>query len=579
MWAPSKARDAPTNGEKTLAPFERAVDHLRPMKVIVIGAGMSGIIAGIFFPRNIENLDLVIYEKNPDLGGTWYESRYPGVACDVPSHAYQFTFESNPKWSRYWATGPEIQEYLQFVAHKYEANRYMKFNHSADKAVWDEEAGKWTVTFTRVDTREVVIDTADVLISAVGALNKWKMPDIKGRDRFKGPLMHSAQFQEDFDPTRKRIALIGGGSSGIQILPQLQPKASRVDHYMKGKTWIPPFGLGAHGVAGRNGDPMTPEDELKSWEDPENYREYRRQIESVMHEPSDVIYKGTSSCLGFQQMCEDHMRTKLAKKPEIFESLLPSFEPACRRLTPGPGYLEALVEDNVNFIPVAIHEIVEDGIITTDGRKRDVDAIICATGFAGYKQHFPIIGRNGINLQDQWEEDIPESYVGLAPENMPNFYIFLGPNGGPGVGSTVPFLENGARYMIMCIQKMQREWIKSMVPKRSAVKDFGRYTDAFLEPTVFNSTCNSWWRHKGNGRILALWPGSALHGMYVLSHPRWEDYDYQQKDELEGNPFKWLGNGYSRAQIEGKNTTEYLDKSDVLVHNPLRPRLDTAIAI
>ncbi|UPK95264.1 hypothetical protein LCI18_006199 [Fusarium solani-melongenae] len=579
MWAPSKQNGA-NNTDRVLAPFEfdprdptnfsrRAVDHLRPIKVIVIGAGMSGIIAGIFFPRNIENLELTIYDKNPDLGGTWYESRYPGVACDVPSHAYQFTFEGNPKWSRYWAKGPEIQDYLKSVATKYGADKYMKFNHNADKAVWDQKEGKWTVTFTRTDTSEVVTDSADVLIQAVGALNKWKMPEIKGLYDFKGPLMHSAHYDTSFDPTGKRIALIGGGSSGIQILPQIQPIAQRVDHYMKGKTWIPPFGLGAQGVMDRNGEPDTPQRELDEWKDPEKYLEYRRNIETSLHEASDVIYRDTPNALGFQKMCEDHMRAKLAKRPYIFEALRPSFAPACRRLTPGPGYLEALVEDNVDFISTQIQEVVEDGIITQDGKKREVDAIICATGFAGYRQHFPVIGKNGVNLQHQWDNDIPESYVGLVPENMPNFFVFLGPNGGPGVGSTVPFLENGAKYMIQCIQKLQREWYKSMTAKRTAVKDFGRYTDEYLEPTVFNSTCNAWWRHKGNGRILALWPGSALHGMYVWSHPRWEDYDYELKDEQKGNPFKWLGNGYVRAQVEGKKTTGYLDNPQVYLQTPL----------
>ncbi|KPM40130.1 putative sterigmatocystin biosynthesis monooxygenase stcW [Neonectria ditissima] len=576
MWTPTKAKEAASNGKSDRAPYDfdpadpanfsrRAIDHLRPIKVIVIGCGMSGIIAGIFFPRSIANLELAIYDKNPDLGGTWYESRYPGVACDVPSHAYQFTFESNHKWSRYWASGGEIQNYLKSVASKYGADKYMKFNHNVDKAEWDEKEGKWTVTFTRTDTGEVITDKADVLIQAVGALNKWKMPEIKGLDTFKGRLMHSANYDTDFDATGKRVALIGGGSSGIQILPQMQPIATRVDHYMKGKTWIPPFGIGALGVLDRNGDPNTPKEELEEWKDPKKYLEYRCKIEGSLNEASDVLYKDTPNALGFQKMCEDHMRAKLAKKPEIFEALRPSFAPACRRLTPGPGYLEALVEDNVEFIPTNIQEVVEDGIVTEDGKKRQVDAIICATGFAGYKQHFPVIGKDGINLQDQWSNDIPESYVGLAPENMPNFFIFLGPNGGPDVGSTVPFLENGAKYMILCIQKLQREWYKSMTAKRTAIKDFGRYTDEYLEPTVFNSTCNAWWRHNGNGRILALWPGSALHGMYLWSNPRWEDYDYELKEELKGNPFKWLGNGFVRAQVEGKRTTSYLDHSVIPV--------------
>ncbi|KAK6369604.1 hypothetical protein LTS17_009510 [Exophiala oligosperma] len=586
MWAPSKAVNGEKKSEeKSLAPYEfdknepgnlarRCIDQPRRMKVICIGAGMSGIITGIFFPRQIANLDLVIYDKNPELGGTWYESRYPGVACDVPSHAYQFTFESNPHWSRYWAGGAEILDYLRHVATKYGADKYMKFNIRVTKAEWNEEGGKWHVALERTDTGETFTDTSDVLLSATGALNKWKMPDIPGLDSFKGPVMHSATWDPNFDVTGKRIALIGGGASGIQILPQIAPKAKYVDHYMKGKTWIPPFGIGALGVLNRSGDPVTPQDELDAWKDPANYLNYRKEIERSLHGASDVLYKGTDNALAFQKMCEDHMRSKLAKKPEIFEALKPDFAPACRRLTPGPGYLEALVRDDVNFISTTIKEVTPTTIVTKDGKVREVDAIVCATGFAGYQQHFPLIGKNGINLQQQWEDDIPESYVGLAPENMPNYYCFLGPNGGPGVGSAVPFLEFGARYMIKCVQKLQREWLKSMTPKRSAIKKFGEYTDKYLEPTVFNSSCRAWWRHHLNGRILALWPGSALHGMYLWSNPRWEDYEYELKDEQHGNPFSWLGNGYCVSQVEGKDTTAYLDDENlkVPVVNPLEAK-------
>ncbi|RVX74091.1 hypothetical protein B0A52_01923 [Exophiala mesophila] len=605
MFAPNRV----SNGApKSIAPYDfdkkdpgnlkrRAVDNLRRMKVICVGAGMSGIITGILFPRAVENLDLVIYEKNEDLGGTWYESRYPGVACDVPSHAYQFTFENNTQWSRYWASGPEIQAYLKHTAIKYGADRYMKFRHFCEKAEWVESEAKWHVTFKELDTNEIVVDTCDVLLSAVGPLNKWEWPKIDGLKSFKGPLMHSANYDTSFDPTDKRIALIGGGSSGIQMLPQIAPIAKHVDHYMKGKTWIPPFGMGAQGVLGRNGEAKTPAEELEAWKDSKVYLKYRHEIESYLHAASDVLYKDTENALAFQKLCEEHMRNKLLKKPEVFEALKPDFAPACRRLTPGPGYLEALVRNDVNFIPQTIKEVTETGIVTNDGILREVDAIICATGFAGYvflslstdpdahyhqsyKQHFPIFGKKGINLQDQWENDIPESYMGLAPANMPNYFIFLGPNGGPGIGSTVPFLENGARYMIKCVQKLQREWISSMTPKSDAVKLFGKHTDEFLEPTVFNSNCRAWWRHNTNGRLLALWPGSALHGIYCLANPRWEDYEYEMKEELKGNPFGWLGNGYCTAQLEGYNMTAYLEDefSKVAVTNPLEVKLGEGVS-
>ncbi|OAG44504.1 hypothetical protein AYO21_01500 [Fonsecaea monophora] len=549
----------------------RPVDKPRPMKVIVIGAGMSGIIAGIFFPRAIENLTLTIYEKNADLGGTWFENNYPGIACDIPSHAYSFTFEHNPEWSSYYAPGAEIEAYLKRVATKYDALKYMKFKKEVVSAEWNDQEGKWYVRLKDAETGQEFVDTADVVCSAVGILNQWKWPAIAGLQDFKGDMFHSAHYDPSYDLTGKRVALIGGGSSGIQILPKIQPKAAHVDHYMKGKTWIPPAGIGGEGLMERNGDPITPAADLERFKkNPEEYIEYRKQIENILHRPVEALYQNTEGMQVLWDFCKEHMKTKLAKKPEIYEQLVPDFPPGCRRLTPGPGYLEALVEDNVSFISTPIKQVYSDGIETDDGTKRPVDTIICATGFDGvYKVHFPVVGKGGAQLRDQWD-DIPEAYLSMAPENMPNYFIFLGPNGGPGLGSAVPFLENEAKYMIKCIQKLQREWYKSMLPKREAIKSFGRYADRYFKPTIFAANCRAWWRHKNSpeGRLLAIWPGSQLHGSFVFENPRWEDFDFELRPEVKGELFEWLGNGLSRRQIEMEGTTEYLD-SYVPVENPI----------
>ncbi|KAH6986625.1 cyclohexanone monooxygenase [Ilyonectria destructans] len=550
----------------------RPIDRNRPMKIIVIGAGMSGIIAGIFFPRAIENLELAIYEKNADIGGTWFENVYPGIACDIPSHAYSFTFEGNPEWSSYYASGAEIEGYLRRITNKYDAYKYMKFKHMARKAEWNDEEGKWYVEFENLDTGETVSDTADVLCSAVGILNQWKWPSIPNLLDFKGKLAHSADYDPTYDYAGRRIALIGGGSSGIQILPQIQKKASHVDHYMKGRTWIPPAGIGGEGLIRRGGDPVTPVEDLARFrKNPEEYIAYRRTIENILHRPVEALYQNTQGTEKFMAMCQAHMKAKLAKKPEIYDQLVPSFPPGCRRLTPGPGYLEALVEDNVDFISTGIKKVHPTGIETYDGKFREVDMIICATGFDGvYKQHFPVIGKNSVNLQDVFAE-LPEAYISMAPRDMPNYYCFLGPNGGPGLGSAVPFLENEAKYMIKVIQKIQQQWIKSMVPKPKLVKAFGQYADRYFKPTVFAAQCNAWWRHKESdtGRLLAIWPGSQLHGSYVFENPRWEDYIYELRPELNDNPLDWFGNGLTQGQIDGDDMTSYLDSSYVPVENPI----------
>jgi cation diffusion facilitator CzcD-associated flavoprotein CzcO len=178
---------------------ERALDEPRPLKVIYIGAGVSGICAAINLPKYVPNLELTIYEKNADVGGTWFENRYPGCACDIPAHSYQLSFESNPDWSSFYVGAPEILRYWQRVAEKYGVKKHMRFRRRCVEARWDEETSKWRVKLKNVDNNEIIEDVADVFVTGSGVLNEWKWPDIEGLHDFKGKLLHSANWDTDFD--------------------------------------------------------------------------------------------------------------------------------------------------------------------------------------------------------------------------------------------------------------------------------------------------------------------------------------------------------------------------------------------
>jgi cation diffusion facilitator CzcD-associated flavoprotein CzcO len=176
--------------------------------VIVIGAGVSGILAAIRLQQYVPGVDLKIYEKNPALGGTWFENRYPGLACDIPSHVYQYTFEHNTQWSSFFSGGPEILKYVQSVATKYKVEKYITYNSRICEAVWDEEAGKWKV---KVESEgEIKSEDCDVLFSASGVLNNWKWPDIAGLGDFKGKLLHSAQWDTEWYFSNSTVDLIVG---------------------------------------------------------------------------------------------------------------------------------------------------------------------------------------------------------------------------------------------------------------------------------------------------------------------------------------------------------------------------------
>lgn len=210
------------------------------------------------------------------------------------------------------------------------------------------------------------------------------------------------------------------------------------------------------------------------------------------------------------------MKKRLEKKPDLAETLIPSFPPICRRLTPGPGYLEALTDDKVNVITQGIVQVDETGIQTQDGKHHPVDAIVCATGFdTSFMPRIPIIGSQGQSLAERWKA-VPETYLSMSTDGFPNFFVSLGPNGSLGSGNLLLLIEKAMDYMTMCVAKMQRDNIVAMAPQKQAVQRFTKYCDAYFDKTVFTLHCRSW--YKGgtyDGRVSALWPGEHLYAQPI----------------------------------------------------------------
>ncbi|KAL2837567.1 hypothetical protein BJY01DRAFT_251389 [Aspergillus pseudoustus] len=545
-------------------PKTEFIDYARPMKVIVIGAGISGILAAIRFPQRIPNLDLVVYDKNPEVGGTWFENRYPGVACDVPAHVYQASFEPNPNWSQFYASGQEILEYWKGIAEKYDVRRYMKLSHKVVEAKFNEKESKWHVAVENCRTQEVLHDTCDVLYACIGALNDWKWPEIPGLADFKGKLLHSAVWDNDWRPDNLSVAVIGSGSSAIQIVPAIQRRVKHLDNYVRGQTWIaPPWAadeVRKHTSSGSNFK-FTPE-ELKEFNaQPEKLLDYRKKLESEVQSMSKILLRGELAEKTAATFTE-HMKSKLSNKPEILDKIKPSFAPGCRRITPGPGYLEALAEDNVSFVSDPISRITEEGIITTDGTHRKVDAIVCATGFdTSFSQRFPIRGRGGLDLGARWQ-DYPDTYISLSTNGAPNLFFAHGPSSGIGVGSLVIILERTCDYVSKMISKMQADRIAMVEPKQDACDAFREYCGSYFRKTVFSLPCRSWYkRGTEDGPVTALWPGSSLHFLKVLEKPRFEDYEYTY---LGGNDMAWIGNGFTLSEVDSKiDKASYLDPEEI----------------
>ncbi|KAM0185246.1 hypothetical protein ACHAPI_012236 [Fusarium lateritium] len=567
----------------------RPIDSPKPLKVIYVGAGVSGIVASILFRKAIPSLDLVIYDKNPEIGGTWFENRYPGCACDIPSHAYQLSFESSTDWSHFYAGASEILDYWKRVADKYKVRDNVRLSHKCLQATWDESRAKWTVRLQRVDVDPPVIieDECDVFITGTGLLNEWKWPSIPGLHDFKGTILHTANWQDNFTAEGKRVAVIGAGSSGIQVVPALVNKVKTIDHYVRGKSWIATQGsedllkkeLEEEGEPQSANNVIYGEDQKKAWrDDPEAYIAYRKQLEFRLQGSHQISYLGSARHNQARVSYTANMRDKLKSKPELFDTLLPDFPPLCKRLTPGPGYLEALIQPHVATITSPISYIDPSGIVTKDGTRRPVDAIVCATGFQTGPRSgsgFPIYGRDGINLREK-QANHSKSYLGLATDNFPNFFQSLGPNTFPGTGNLLIMIEQTHHYMAKVLLRLAYGQVRTIEPKRKQVDNFTNFCKQYFDKTVYTQQCESWCkappkRLGDKTRITALWPGSSVHAIRALSEVRWDDYDI----EYEGSDdFGWFGNGSTFGDADPtldlnlEDLTWYINKTDFL-HNPL----------
>jgi hypothetical protein len=304
------------------------------------------------------------------------------------------------------------------------------------------------------------------------------------------------------------------------------------------------------------------------------------EVELELQSAHGATLTGNPMQLGAHDIFTENMKQRLADKPSLIDKILPSFPPACRRLTPGPGYLEALTDQKVDLITSSIANVDDTGIITSDGQHRPVDLIVCATGFdTSCAPRFLIKGRGGVTLSERWEKTT-ETYLSIATDGFPNYFISLGPNAGLGDGNLLVLIESALDYFTKCVRKMQRDNIRAMNVKQEAVRRFTRYCDQYFARTVFSSKCRSW--YKGgteDGRVTALWPGvccpinlpimkvpdllvpgSSLHAMNAFANPRWEDFEYEYVND---NASGWLGDGWTESEKHGTINVDYLDDDKV----------------
>lgn len=312
----------------------------------------------------------------------WYSNHYPGAACDIPSVNYQYSWRPTT-WSQYYSSSPEIWKYLKEVEQENGfVEKYVKLRHEIMAAEWDDSAGQWVIRVKDLEGRREFEDRAEVFINAGGVLDNWKWPDIEGFKTFQGKLMHTANFDNSFDLTGRRVAVIGCGSSGVQCIAAIQNRVSKLYTWVRSPIWIT-AGF-AQQFAGKDGANFSYSEHQKQWlrDNPDKYLEYRKVIESELNQRFKFIIKGTAAAEEARTYSENEMRQKLNQDPRLIDKVIPKdFNVGCRRPTPGNGFLEALTASNTTCFTDPIGKIIPKGFVDHQGNEHEVDVIICATGF------------------------------------------------------------------------------------------------------------------------------------------------------------------------------------------------------
>lgn len=423
--------------------------------------------------------------------------------------------------------------------------QYIKLQHQVIGAYWNHQDGGYDVHIKEITTGDTIVDHCDVLVNASGILNHWKWPAIPGLSRYKGTLLHTADWDDNVSLEGKHVGLVGNGSSGIQVLPAIREKCEKVTAFIRGPTWVSP-------VQGLEQHEFSPEEKREFAEKPGALLEYRKNNESGLNSQFGIFIKNHKINEDTHAYFLQQMKEKL-NNPYLESKLIPDWSVGCRRLTPGVNYLESLTKPNVEVVYGEIKEATERGCLCDNSKEYPVDILICATGFdTSFKPRFPVVAPSGENLQDKWAAN-PESYFGMAAADFPNYFVMLGPNCPIGNGPVLSAIEAQADWILKVIDRYQTNNITQFAPKGDAVRDFVEHKEQFMTKTVWADPCRSWYKPRTDGPVVALWPGSTLHYIEAIKEVRWDDLEVK----YAGNRFSWLGNGYSQTELDREADLAY----------------------
>ncbi|MBL8772338.1 MAG: NAD(P)/FAD-dependent oxidoreductase [Phenylobacterium sp.] len=499
----------------------------RRMKVLVIGAGMSGLLTGIRLSQ--AGVPFEIVDKNPDVGGTWFENTYPGCRVDNSNHMYSYSFEPNHAWPQHFSPQPVLLEYFRGIAAKYDLKKHIRFETLVETLAWDEARSVWRATLKGKDGKTEVVE-ANAVVTAVGQLNRPRFPEIEGMGTFEGPAFHSAEWRHDVDLTGKKVIVIGTGASAYQFVPEIAPKVEHLTVFQR----TPPWGLP---VPHYHED--VPEGMKWTLEHVPYYDKwYRFWLFWMTTEgflpmvKSDPLWNGGPGAVsemnaGLRDMAIASFSAQLADRPDLLPKVTPNYPVGGKRAVLDNGvWLAALKRDNVDLVTDRIARVTPKGVVTADGKEYEADVLIYGTGFqaSNFLSFLKVKGRGGRDLHESWGGDA-RAYLGITHPGFPNFFTIYGPNTNIVVnGSIIFFSECAVRYIVGALKLLAETGAAAMEPKASVYDEFNKRVDEANAGWAWGSPHVSSWYKNQFGRVSQNWPFGLIDYWKATLAPNPDDY-------------------------------------------------------
>ncbi len=473
----------------------------------IIGAGFAGIGAAIRLKDQGIN-DFEIFERGTRVGGTWRDNTYPGAACDIPSRLYSYSFAPNPDWSHTYSASDEILGYIDSMVESSGIAPHIRFGHNVTGVEFDEVAGEWTVNF---EGREPV--RARTVIVASGPLANASFPKIDGIETYEGHKIHSARWDHDYDFTGKKVAVVGTGASGVQIVPELVKVAKSVKVFQRTPGWvIPRVNSSTGGWLKRiyKDVPFAEKIARSAW----FWGHESVALGVVWDSPFTRVVEAVSLA---------NLRRQV-KDPWLRRQLKPDFSAGCKRLLMTSDYYPALQADNCKLVTWPIARLSPKGIRTVEGVEHQFDAIVFATGFEVSKAGtpFPVIGVDGRELAAEWSRGA-YAYRSVAVSGYPNLYFTFGPNSGPGHSSALVYMEAQIDYIVEAISKLLQFGWTSLDVRPEVQARYNEDIQQRLQSTTWNSGCQSWYL-TDDGFNATMFPGFATQYVNQLKTVNLHDF-------------------------------------------------------